>query len=83
MHHASLDQDLVANLVQLATANDICSEARNEAHITKCLVFSILASKEDYPIALNPHDGAIVEPHSVAHTKVEVAEGLTSASYVV
>jgi hypothetical protein len=70
-HHASLDQDLVANLVQLAAANDISTEARDEVHVTKSPVFSILAGEKDCYAALN------------AHTEVEVAEGLASASHVV
>jgi hypothetical protein len=82
-HHASLDQDLVANLIQLAAANDISSEARDEVHITKGSVFSILAGEKDCSAALNPHDGAVTEPHCATHIEVEVAEGLASASHVV
>jgi hypothetical protein len=83
VHHASLDQDLVANLVQLAAANDISSEARDEVHITKGSVFSILAGKKDCSATLNPHDGAVTEPHCATHIEVEVAESLASAGHVV
>jgi hypothetical protein len=82
-HHASLDQDLVANLVQLAAANDNSSEARDEVHITKGSVFSIFAGEKDCSAALNPHDGAVAEPHCATHIEVEVAEGLASTSHVV
>jgi hypothetical protein len=83
VHHAALNKNLRADLVQMPTTDNIGCDATNKVDITKSAGFSILAGEEYCAAAYNLHDGAITESHSATHTGVKVIECLVRFSHVV
>jgi hypothetical protein len=54
-HHASLNQRLVPNLIQLAHVDDICGQSGDEVNTGECLVLPIFVVEQDctYPFDLH------------------------------
>jgi hypothetical protein len=51
LHHASVDVDLVANLIELTDAHDVGSQTRDEVNPVEGPGLTILAHKHDSPVA--------------------------------
>jgi hypothetical protein len=54
LHHASVDVDLVANLIELTDAHDVGRQTRDEVDPVEGPGLTVLTHEHDSPTALNP-----------------------------
>jgi hypothetical protein len=74
LHHASVDVDIVANLIKLPGAHNVGCHPRDEVHPIELLGLTVLAHKHDSSMSLDPRHRAIAETHSAEHCRVELHE---------
>jgi hypothetical protein len=82
-HQTTLNMYHISHLIQLSTANNIGSEARNIVDVIESTVFSSLAGKEYAPTAFDLNHGTIAEPDSAGHASVMIVERILGPYHVV
>jgi hypothetical protein len=83
LHHAGVDVDLVANLIDLADAHNVGRQTRDEVDPVEGLGLVVLAHEHDSPTALNPCHQVITEMHSAEHRRVDLCECFPAPRLVV
>jgi hypothetical protein len=82
-HEATFNVDLECTHIELATTDDVCSEARNVGGIEQHPMLPVLACEKDGTTTLDPHDGAITESHGVDDASVEIRVDLLDIGDVI
>jgi hypothetical protein len=67
LHHACVDVDLIARLIELTDTHDVGPQSRNEVDPIKRLGLAVLPHEHDSLMALNPHHQVITEMNDVEH----------------
>jgi hypothetical protein len=83
LHHAGVDVDLVANLVELANTHIVDRQTRDELDPIEGPGLAVLAHEHDSPTTLNPRHRVVTKMHSVEHRCVDLHERHPTPEHVV